>query len=210
MSFYRKRLPLQKFFEMLNIAEILTCFTVLFAVIDMPGNIPIIVSLRNKIGHIQSEKATIVAGVLLVSFLFIGNEILRLIGIDVNSFAVAGSIVLFLIALELILGIEIHKDETPQTASIVPIAFPIIVGAGSLTTVLSLKSQYEMVNIVIAILLNLIIVYLILKNAGRIGKFLGSGGISVLKKVFGVILLAIAIKLFTTNIYELFQSNIQF
>ncbi len=195
---------------MVSLAEILTCFTVLFAVIDMPGNIPFIVSLRNKLGHIESEKATIVAGILLISFLFVGNEILNLIGIDVASFAVAGSIVLFLIAIELILGIELHKDETPQTASIVPIAFPLIVGAGSLTTVLSLKSEYHIVNIIIAIILNLIIVYLILKNAGRIGRVLGPGGIAVLKKVFGVILLAISIKLFSNNISELIDLNINF
>ncbi len=194
----------------MNFAEILTCFTVLFAVIDMPGNIPIIVSLRNKIGHIQSEKATIVAGALLVSFLFVGNEILNLIGVDVASFAVAGSIVLFIIALELILGIDLHKGDTPQTASIVPIAFPIIVGAGSLTTVLSLKSEYEIINIVIAIILNLIIVYLILKNAGRIGKFLGAGGIAVLKKIFGIILMAISIKLFSSNVFSLFQDHVNF
>ena len=139
------------------LAEIATCFMVLFAVIDMPGNIPIIVSLRNKIGHIQSEKATIVAGILLISFLFIGKELLNLIGIDVPSFAVAGSFVLFLIALELILGIELHKGETAKTASIVPIAFPLIVGAGSLTTVLSLKSEYSTISIIIAIVLNLIV-----------------------------------------------------
>ncbi len=147
---------------------------------------------------------------MLISFLFIGNEILNLIGVDVASFAVAGSIVLFIIALELILGIDIHQGDTPQTASIVPIAFPIIVGAGSLTTVLSLKSEYEIINIVIAIVLNLIIVYLILKNAGKIGKFLGSGGIAVLKKVFGIILMAIAIKLFSSNVYSLFESSVNF
>ncbi len=195
---------------MFDLTQILTCFTVLFAVIDMPGNIPIIVSLRNKIGHIESEKATIVAGVLLVSFLFLGNEILNLIGIDVNSFAIAGSIVLFLIAIELILGIELHKDDTPQTASVVPIAFPLIVGAGSLTTVLSLKSQYDIANIIVAIVLNLIIVYLILKNAGRIGKFLGAGGIAVLKKVFGVVLMSISIKLFWSSVSEILKMNINF
>ncbi len=195
---------------MFDLAQILTCFTVLFAVIDMPGNIPIIVSLRNKIGHIESEKATIVAGILLISFLFLGNEILNLIGIDVNSFAIAGSIVLFLIAIELILGIELHKDDTPQTASVVPIAFPLIVGAGSLTTVLSLKSQYDIANIIVAIVLNLIIIYFILKNAGRIGKFLGPGGIAVLKKVFGVVLMSISIKLFWSSVSEILKMNINF
>lgn len=194
----------------MDFAEILTCFMVLFAVIDMPGNIPIIISLRNKLGHIESEKATIVAGVLLISFLFVGNKLLKIIGIDVPSFAVAGSFVLFLIALELILGIELHKGETSSTASIVPIAFPLIVGAGSLTTVLSLKSQYHSINIIIAIVLNLIIIYIILKFAGKIGKFLGPGGISILKKVFGIILMAIAIKLFSSNVMQLFENNIHF
>lgn len=194
----------------LDLAQIVTCFMVLFAVIDMPGNIPVIISLRNKLGHIESGKATLVAGVLLISFLFIGNDLLRIIGIDVPSFAVAGSFVLFLIALEMILGIELHKGDTANTASIVPIAFPLIVGAGSLTTVLSLKSQYDTLNIIVAIVLNLLIIYVILKNAGRIGKFLGPGGISVLKKVFGIVLMAIAVKLFTTNIYMLFEKNIHF
>jgi len=193
-----------------SIKEILTSFLVLFAVIDMPGNIPIIVSLKNKIGYIQSEKATIAAGILLISFLFLGEEILKLIGVDVPSFAVAGAIVIFIIALELILGIEIHKDFSSSTASIVPIAFPLIAGAGSLTTTLSLKAEFHEINIIIAILLNMIVVYTVLKFAGKIERVLGIGAMSILKKVFGIILLAIAIKLFTTNVGLLFKNVVDF
>ncbi len=186
--------------------EILTAFLVLFAVIDIPGSIPIIVSLKNKLGKIQSEKATIVAGILLISFLFLGNSILKLVGIDVPSFAVAGSFVLFIIALEMILGIEIHKEISSSSASIVPIAFPLIAGAGSLTTVLSLKSEFHNENIIIAIILNMIIVYVVLLFAAKLERFLGRGAMAILKKVFGIILLAIAVKLFSTNIGLLFKN----
>lgn len=186
--------------------EILTAFLVLFAVIDIPGSIPIIVSLKNKLGKIQSEKATIVAGILLISFLFLGNSILKLVGIDVPSFAVAGSFVLFIIALEMILGIEIHKEISSSSASIVPIAFPLIAGAGSLTTVLSLKSEFHNENIIIAIILNMIIVYIVLLFAAKLERFLGRGAMAILKKVFGIILLAIAVKLFSTNIGLLFKN----
>ena len=193
-----------EFLTKININEIGTTFAVLFAVIDILGSIPIIVDIRSKTGHIQSEKATMVAGILMISFLFFGTKILNLVGVDVQSFAVAGAFVIFVIALEMILGIEIQKGVESNSASIVPIAFPLIAGAGSLTTVLSLRSQYADINIVIAIILNMLIVYFVLKFAGILEKWLGPGILSVLKKVFGVILLSIAIKLFTSNIGALF------
>ncbi|MET3730732.1 MarC family protein [Moheibacter stercoris] len=194
-------------FAKIDIKQIGTCFAVLFAVIDILGSIPIIVNIRNRVGFIQSEKASIVAGVLMISFLFFGTKILTFIGIDVESFAVAGAFVIFIIALELILGIQIHRDSEPESASIVPIAFPLIAGAGSLTTVLSLRAGYADINIIIAIILNMIIVYLVLRNAGRLEKLLGPGIMSVLKKVFGIILLSIAVKLFVANIGALFVQN---
>jgi multiple antibiotic resistance protein len=160
--------------------------------------------LRNKIGHIQSEKASIVAGVIMISFLFVGEEMLKFIGVDVKSFAVAGSIVLFFLALEMILGITLYKDEEPSTASIVPIAFPLIAGAGTMTTLLSLRAQYQSINIIVAILINIIIVYLVLKSSSKIEKLLGKNGLGVIRKVFGVILLAIAVKLFAGNVKGLF------
>ncbi len=184
----------------LDFREIITTGMILFAVIDILGAIPIVVELRSRVGHIQSEKATIVAAIIMISFLFIGNEILNLIGIDVNSFAVAGAFVLFFLALEMILGIRLYKDEAPSTASIVPLAFPLIAGAGVLTTLLSLKSQYQNINIIFGILLNMIFVYIVLKMSGKIEKIIGVNGLSVIRKVFGIILLAIAVKLFASNV----------
>ncbi|MCP1996360.1 MarC family protein [Flavobacterium sp. HSC-61S13] len=184
----------------LDFREIITTGMILFAVIDILGAIPIVVELRSRVGHIQSEKATIVAAIIMISFLFIGNEILNLIGIDVNSFAVAGAFVLFFLALEMILGIRLYKDEAPSTASIVPLAFPLIAGAGVLTTLLSLKSQYQNINIIFGILLNMIFVYIVLKMSGKIEKIIGANGLSVIRKVFGIILLAIAVKLFASNV----------
>lgn len=180
--------------------QILSAFLVLFAVIDIVGTIPIIVSLRNKSGEIQSGKASVVAGVLLITFLFLGERMLNLLGIDVYSFAVAGALVLFFIALEMILGIEIHKIEEPKSVSIVPIAFPLVAGAGSLTTVLSIRAEYSVENIIIAIILNMLVVFLVLKFANKLEKILSPAILNVLKKVFGIILLAIAIKLFSTNL----------
>lgn len=184
--------------------QVFTVSMVLFAVIDIVGSIPIIVGLRNKIGHIQSEKASIVAAVIMIAFLFVGEEILKLIGIDASSFAVAGSFVLFFLALEMILGIHLYKDDNPSTASIVPIAFPLIAGAGTMTTILSLRSEYEKINIIIAILINVIVVYGVLKSSSKIEKLLGANGLGVIRKVFGVILLAIAVKLFAANVKQLF------
>lgn len=185
--------------------EILSCFLVLFAVIDIVGSIPLIVSLRKKAGKIQSEKATIVATVLIILFLFLGERMLGLLGIDVYSFAVAGALVLFFIAIEMILGIEINKFEEPSSVSIVPIAFPLIAGAGSLTTVLSLQAEYEVENIIVGILINMVVVYLVLKFANKMDKILTPGVLNVLQKVFGIILLAISIKLFTANLHLLIE-----
>ncbi len=189
-----------------NFKEILTASMVLFAVIDIVGSVPIIISLRNKVGHIQSEKASIVAGIIMVAFLFIGEKILNLIGIDVNSFAVAGALVIFFLAIEMILGITLYKDDEPESASIVPIAFPLIAGAGTITTLLSLRAEYHVENIIIAIVVNIIFVYLVLKSSKRIERVLGKNGLSVIRKVFGVILLAIAVKLFAANINVLFNA----
>ncbi len=191
---------------LLDFKEILTASMVLFAVIDIIGSIPVIISLRQKVGHIQSEKASIVAVVIMITFLFVGEEILKLIGIDVNSFAVAGSLVILFLALEMILGIQLYKEENPETASIVPIAFPLIAGAGTMTTLLSIKAEFETINIIIAIVINMIFVYMVLKSSKKIEHFLGKGGISVLRKIFGVILLAIAVKLFASNAMGLFNS----
>lgn len=190
----------------LDFREIVTASMVLFAVIDIIGSIPVIISLRQKVGHVQSEKASIVAMIIMITFLFIGEEILKLIGIDVNSFAVAGSLVIFFLAIEMILGIQLYKDENPETASIVPIAFPLIAGAGTLTTLLSIKAEYQTVNIIIAIVVNMIFVYLVLKSSNAIERFLGKGGIGVIRKIFGVVLLAIAVKLFASNINGLFEN----
>ena len=188
----------------IDFREILTVGMVLFAVIDIVGSIPIIVDLRTKHGHIESEKASIVAGIIMIVFLFIGEEFLKIIGIDVHSFAVAGSFVLFFIALEMILGIRIYRDEESSSASIVPIAFPLIAGAGTMTTLLSLRSEFHTINILIAILLNLILVYVVLKLSSKLEQLLGKNGLGVIRKAFGVVLLAIAVKLFAANVKGLF------
>lgn len=188
-----------------NFKEIVTATMILFAVIDIIGSIPIIIDLRNKVGQIQSEKASIVAMLIMIIFLFIGTSILNLIGIDVYSFAVAGSFVILFLALEMILGIQLYKEDTPETASVVPLAFPLIAGAGTMTTILSLKAEFHTINIVIAIVVNMIFVYIVLKSSKKIEQLIGKGGINVVRKIFGVILMAIAVKLFASNIQGLFN-----
>ena len=184
-----------------NLKDILTIFMVLFAVIDIIGNIPIIIDLRQKAGQIQSEKASLIAGFILIIFLFIGEQLLSIIGIDVHSFAVAGSLIIFFIALEMILEIKIYKDDkNPLNATVFPLAFPLIAGPGSLTTLLSLKAEFSNTNIIIAIIINMLLIYVILKGSNKIEKMIGENGIGIIRKFFGVILLAISIKLFTTNI----------
>lgn len=187
--------------------EIFPATMILFAVIDIIGSIPIIVDLKRKSGKIESEKASVVAGIIMILFLFVGEEILSLIGVDVNSFAVAGAFILFFLALEMILGIQLYKDEDPKTASVVPLAFPLVAGAGSMTSILSLRAEYHVENIIVAILVNILFVYLVLKSSGKIEKTLGTQGIGVIRKIFGVILLAIAVKLFAANIQNLFTLN---
>ncbi len=189
--------------KMFDFKAWMTASLILFAVIDILGSIPIIISLREKVGHIQSEKAAVVATVIMISFLFVGEEILNLIGIDVNSFAVAGSFVILFMALEMILGITLYKDDISETASIVPLAFPLIAGAGSMTSLLSLRAEYHVLNIILAILVNILFVYIVLKSSKYLSRILGPSGISIIRKVFGIILLAIAVKLFTSNIGQL-------
>ena len=187
--------------------QIFTAFMVLFAVIDIIGNIPIIIDLRKKVGHIQSEKASIIAGVILILFLFVGQNILSLIGIGVNSFAVAGAFILFFIALEMVLGITLYKNEETDvsTASVFPLAFPLIAGPGSLTTLLSLRAEFRIENIIVAVIMNVILIFIVLKTSAKIERALGPSGISIIRKIFGVILLAIAVKLFAHNIKALFE-----
>ena len=190
-----------------NFKEIFTAFMVLFAVIDIVGNIPIIIDLRKKVGHIQSEKASLIAGVIMVVFLFLGQSLLELIGIDVYSFAVAGSFILFFIALEMILGITLYKDDEDSesiTATVFPLAFPLIAGPGSLTTLLSLRAEFLIENIIIAVLCNVVVIYVVLKTSPKIERIIGANGIKIIRKIFGVILLAIAVKLFAANIQALF------
>jgi multiple antibiotic resistance protein len=182
-----------------NFKEIISVTMILFAIIDIVGAIPIIIQLRKKAGHIQSEKASMVALILMVIFLFLGEQLLAIIGLDVKSFAIAGSLVIFIIALEMVLGANFFKDEIPDSVSIVPLAFPIIAGAGTMTTLLSLKSEYETQNIIFGIIINMIFVYAVLKNTSRLEKLLGKTGLNILRKAFGIILLAIAIKLFRHN-----------
>ncbi|MCH3881257.1 MULTISPECIES: MarC family protein [Tenacibaculum] len=189
-----------------NFKEIFTAFMVLFAVIDIIGNIPIIIDLRKKVGHIQSEKASLIAGFIMIIFLFLGQSLLSLIGVDVNSFAVAGSFILFFIALEMILGITLYKDDDEGgiTATVFPLAFPLIAGPGSLTTLLSLRAEFNIENIIVAVILNVLVIYIVLKTSSKIERIIGANGIKIIRKVFGVILLAIAVKLFAHNIKELF------
>ncbi|MCZ4224525.1 MarC family protein [Pedobacter rhodius] len=182
-----------------NLSEILSTTMVLFAIIDILGSIPVVIQLRRKAGHIESEKAALVAAGLMILFLFLGESLLKVIGLDVESFAIAGSFVIFFIAMEMVLGLTIFKEEAPETISIVPLAFPLIAGAGTMTTLLSLKTEYHTQNILIGIILNILFVYFVLKNTNRLEKLFGKSGLNVLRKAFGVILLAIAIKLFRNN-----------
>ncbi len=191
-------------FELGNIAvqEILTISFTLFAVIDMLGSVPVLISLKEKMGgHIRSTQATLASGALMILFLFLGREFLHILGLDVKSFAVAGSIVIFIIGLEMVLGIEFFKsDSNPKSGSVVPIAFPLIAGSGTLTTIMSLKANYQDVNILVGIVINLLVIYIVLKSLKWIERALGPSGLIVVRKFFGIILLAIAVKIFGTNI----------
>lgn len=191
-------------FKEIAVKEILTVSFTLFAVIDVVGSVPILASLREKMGGtIKSTQATVVSGSLMILFLFVGQEFLNVLGVDVRSFAVAGSIVIFILGLEMVLGIEFFKpDHNMKTSSVVPIAFPLIAGSGTLTTVMSLKANYADINILVGILINCIVIYIVLKSLKWIEKILGPNGMSVIRKFFGVILLAIAVKIFGSNIIK--------
>ncbi len=190
---------------MLDIKEILSVSLILFSVIDILGSIPIVVNLRKKVGHIQSEKATLAAGILMILFLFAGKSVLSLFGIGVEDFAIAGALIIFAIGAEMILGIELFKPDpdASEGASIVPIAFPLIAGAGTLTTILTLKAEFAQLNIAIGILLNLIFVYAVLKSTSWLERKLGKTGLDVLRRIFGIILLSIAVKIFKTNAFPI-------
>jgi len=186
----------------MDVKETFSVTLILFSVIDILGSIPFVILIRQREGRIYAERATLIAATLMVIFLFLGQSILNLFGLDIGSFAVAGSIVMFIIAMEMILGITLIKDDPDaQTGSIVPIAFPLIAGAGTLTTILSLRAVYEEVNILIGILLNSVFVYIVLRASPWMESKIGKSGFVILRKVFGVILLSIAVKIFKTNIF---------
>lgn len=188
---------------MLSVTEIFSVTLILFSVIDILGSIPFIILIRKREGRIQAEKATVISAALMIAFLYLGQSILQLFGLDIASFAVAGAIVIFIVAMEMILGITLIKDD-PQSSgsgSIVPLAFPLIAGAGTLTTILSLRAVYGEWNILIGIILNVIIVYVVLRSSSWLERVLGESGFSVLRRVFGVILLAIAVKIFKTYVF---------
>ncbi len=189
-----------------NAQEAISAFVVMFAVIDITGLVPIMIELKRKSGPISANKAAFFSLSILLTFLFLGDLILKLFGVDISSFAVAGSLVLFVMAVEMILGIEIFKFDGPAgTTTLVPVVFPFIAGPGSFTTLLSLRAEYNMLNILIALLLNIVVVYIVIKRLDLIQKILGNGGSYVLRKFFGIILLAISVKLFTSNLSTLIQ-----
>ena len=183
----------------LSLKEILATFMVLFAIIDILGSIPIILDIKSKTGTLYPGKTTLIALVIMLLFLFIGEPLLGLFGVDISSFAIAGSIILLLMGLEMVLGIQLFKHESGGNGAIVPIAFPLIAGAGSITTLLSLRAEYHTINILFALLLNMIIVYLVLRLTTIFERILGPNGLHILRRFFGIILLAIAIKLFLSN-----------
>jgi multiple antibiotic resistance protein len=187
---------------MANFREIISVTMILFSIIDIIGSIPIVIDLRKKSGNIESAKATIVAGIIMIIFLFLGDSILKLFGIDVYSFAIAGAIIILLIGFEMILGITLfrHEATSASSSSIVPLAFPLIAGAGTMTTIISLRAEYEVINILAGIVINLMLVFIVLRSCDWLEKKLGNGGFIILRKVMGIILLAIAIKLIKSNL----------
>ena len=191
-------------FSTFNFQELISAFIVLFAVIDIIGSIPIILNLKQGGRDVNATQATLISFALLIGFFYAGEMVLRLFQVDIASFAVAGSIVLFLLALEMILDVEIFKNQGPiKEATLVPLVFPLLAGAGSFTTLLSLRAEYAALNIVIALVLNMVWVYIVLKSTDKIEQLLGKGGIYLIRKFFGIILLAIAARLFTANITQL-------
>jgi multiple antibiotic resistance protein len=189
-----------------KIDELLTIVFTLFAVIDIVGSIPLLIAMKEKSGAIKSLKVTLISGGLMILFLFLGKPFLQLLGLDVRSFAVGGSIVIFLLGLEMVLGHEIFKgDKNAQSGAVVPIAFPIIAGSGTLTTIMSLKANYDELYIALGIIINLVIIYAVLKSLNFIERLLGPGGLLAVRKFFGVILLAIAVKIFSSNVGALIR-----
>jgi multiple antibiotic resistance protein len=189
------------FDSLVNFEDVLTVTVTLFAIIDIVGATPLLISMKSRLGEIESGKATLASGALMILFLIFGTKFLGLLGVDVHSFAVAGSIVIFIMALEMVLGIELFRqDPDVKSGSIIPIAFPIIAGSGTLTTVMSLRANYSIYSILIGILINLLAVYLVLKSLNFLERKLGKSGLFVIRKFFGVILLAIAVKIFKANI----------
>lgn len=182
-----------------DVMEVLAAFMVLFAVIDIFGSIPVIIDIKSKTGEIQSGKASLVAFSIMLLFLIFGEPLLGVFGVDISSFAIAGSLVLLLLGLEMVLGQQFFKHDAKVGGSIVPVAFPMIAGAGSITTLLSLKAEFHMTNIAIALVLNMLLVFLVLKATRFFERILGPGGLAILQKIFGIILLAIAIRLFLSN-----------
>lgn len=185
--------------EHISIMEILAAFMVLFAIIDILGSIPILLDIKQKTGSIYPVKTTLVAYAIMLLFLFIGEPLLAIFGVDISSFAIAGSIILLLMGLEMVMGIQLFKHDGAGGGSIVPIAFPLIAGAGSITTLLSLRAEYHFMNILIALTMNMVVVFLVLRMTSFFERMLGQNGLHILRKFFGIILLAIAIKLFLSN-----------
>ncbi|HIT47910.1 MAG TPA: MarC family protein [Candidatus Coprenecus stercoripullorum] len=187
-----------------SLKEIISAFMVLFAIIDITGSVPVILGLKERGLKVECGKAAVFSAVIFLLFLFLGDSILSLFGVDISSFAVAGSLIILILAGEMILDVEIFKyEKAGGSATIVPVIFPLIAGAGALTSVLSLRAEYEVENIVVAIVLNMLLVYFVMRNLKWVSRILGQGGIFILRKFFGIILLAIAVKLFTTNIVSL-------
>jgi Multiple antibiotic transporter len=190
-----------------NFQDMLSAFLVLFVVIDLIGLTPILIDIQQKTGPINAGKASIFSLTLMLAFLFLGDLLLKFLNVDIQSFAVAGALVIFVMAIEMILGVEIFKFDGPKgSTTLVPIVFPFIAGAGSFTTLLSLRAVYNVLNIVLAVVLNIILVYIVLRKVSILEKFLGKAGVYVMRKFFGIILLAISVKLFTTNIWYLIES----
>ncbi|HXB08339.1 MAG TPA: MarC family protein [Puia sp.] len=190
----------------LDFNQLLTVTFALFAVIDIIGSIPLLHALKKKIGGLHEAKATLISGALMILFLFVGEQFLRILGVDQRSFAVGGSIVIFILGLEMVLGIEFFKSEPDSKASVVvPIAFPLIAGSGTLTTIMSLKANYETTTVLLGILINLLFIFLVLKSMDLIERLLGQAGMIAIRKFFGVILLAIAVKIFSTNLRGLLK-----
>lgn len=196
---------MKDFFNAFDLSQVFRASMVLFAVIDIIGSVPIIIKVKEKSGYISPMRISIISFGIMICFLLLGESILNIFGVDIRSFAVAGSLIIFAIALEMIMGWNLFRDEaSSKVASVIPLAFPIIAGAGTLTTLVALKAEFDEINILIGIILNIIVIYTVLRLTKRIELILGEGGIMIVKKVFGIILLAIALKLFSTNITYLF------